>query len=174
MGKHSIWRSPNGIMLLGMSASGGEATTEILTDDGKSDVSFLLKEKRNWACSIQFEEKVILIGGYDSASKRLVAEYNKDGFVKYLPETVKVRTGSGCGSYVDEDDNDVLIVVGGYWSDTEDTERLIYGQVAWTLLGPTYYKVSNSPVLWWSKNMKVVTIENELIATGCRMKFSHY
>ena len=93
-----------------------------------------------------------------------------DGFVRHLPNHAVERTGHGCGSYVDEDQNVVLIAVGGWYSTQHSTEKHILGQAAWTLLGPTKYKDGTETGTWGSSGISVVSIDNELIATGINSK----
>ena len=89
-----------------------------------------------------------------------------NGFVRHLPNLAVGRTGHGCGSYVDEDQNVVLIAVGGWSTSLHNTERHVIGQAAWTLLGPTTYKDGTETATWVSNGISVVSIDNELIATG--------
>ena len=160
--KHSSWSSPNGIILLGMDIEAGADTTEILTSDGQATPSFTLAKPVRWSCSIQFPDKVITTGGYPP--DKAVVEYNEDGFVKYLPDLTEPRYAHGCSSYLDDDQNDVMIVVGGT---LDTTEKLVYGESSWIVLGPTTYKslLTGAFVAWDDSGVRVSNIENQLIAT---------
>ena len=56
------------------------------------------------ACSIEFEDKVVLTGGFDHTEITRVAVYDVDGFVEYLPNMNHKRSDHGCGHYIDSND----------------------------------------------------------------------
>ena len=56
------------------------------------------------ACSIEFDDRVVLTGGWDFGATNRVAVYNVDGFVEYLPDLNHMRQDHGCGQYIDGND----------------------------------------------------------------------
>ena len=52
------------------------------------------------ACSIGFDEYVIITGG--RFSQNIVSHYNESGFSHYLPKLNFIRFGHGCGHYMNE------------------------------------------------------------------------
>ena len=57
------------------------------------------------ACSIQFDDKVIITGGLSGVFKEFWAKasvYNHSGFVEDLADLNVPRYDHGCGSYLDE------------------------------------------------------------------------
>ena len=62
----------------------------------------------SWACSIEFDDKVVVTGGH--YTERRVSVYNIGGWVEDLPELNEGRRNHGCGYYVDNSDR----IVGFY------------------------------------------------------------
>ena len=62
---------------------------------------------RRRACSIEFDDKVVVTGGYDQEDKQTnrVSVYNVNGFVEYLPNMFTKRESHGCAHFIDNDDN---------------------------------------------------------------------
>ena len=60
------------------------------------------------ACSIQFNEKVIVPGG--QFTETTVSVYNIGGWVEDLPDLNTGREQHGCGHYVDSENNMVRII----------------------------------------------------------------
>ena len=67
------------------------------------------------ACSIQFNEKVIVTGGYYTGTTfyttRIVSVYNIGGWVEDLPDLNTGRRNHGCGHYVDNNNDIVRLVL---------------------------------------------------------------
>ena len=63
------------------------------------------------ACTIQFDDYVIITGGKNS--KETVSKYNDNGFSNDLPPLNTGRYGHGCGHYINEKDE----LVRGYQYD---------------------------------------------------------
>ena len=61
------------------------------------------------ACSIQFNEKVIVTGG--ASTKSTVSVYNFGGWVEDLPVLNTGRWYHGCGHYVDNNNDIVRLVL---------------------------------------------------------------
>ena len=77
---------------------------EKLTKDGKTKLAFQLKAKYNSYCTLEFEDKVVLVqGGKD------VHEYNINGWVKDLPRLNVNHGVPACGHYVDNNNNMVIL-----------------------------------------------------------------
>ena len=58
------------------------------------------------ACAIEMEETIILTGGViDNEESTDVSIYNKDGWVRDLPNLQTVRKRHGCGHYIDDSNN---------------------------------------------------------------------
>ena len=49
-----------------------------------------------------------ITGGY--WTRTMVTEYNEDGFIRELPQLITGRYDHGCSSYVDSQQNDVIII----------------------------------------------------------------
>ena len=61
------------------------------------------------ACSIQFNEKVIVTGGY--YTETTVSVYDIGGWVEDLPDLNTGRLEHGCGHYVDNNNDIVRLVL---------------------------------------------------------------
>ena len=92
---HSSWFSKHGILLMGGSVS--LTTTEMLSADGQSTPGFTLKYLLHSACTIQFDDLVIVTGG------QKVSVYNISGWVEDLPDLVQGRSDHGCGHFINND-----------------------------------------------------------------------
>ena len=58
------------------------------------------------ACGIELEDTVIMTGGViDSKERTTVSIYDKDGWVRDLPNLQTVRKKHGCGHYIDDSNN---------------------------------------------------------------------
>ena len=54
------------------------------------------------ACSIELEDKVILTGGViDGDDSLTVSIYDRNGWLRDLPNLQSIRRDHGCGHYVD-------------------------------------------------------------------------
>ena len=62
------------------------------------------------ACSIQFDEKVIVTGGYYYTGTT-VSVYDIGGWVEDLPDLNTGRNDHGCGHYVDNNNDIVRLVL---------------------------------------------------------------
>ena len=63
------------------------------------------------ACSIQFDDYVIITGG--TYSLDIVSNYTDNGWEKYLPNLLSGRYGHGCGHYTNEN-NELVIHICWY------------------------------------------------------------
>ena len=55
------------------------------------------------ACSIELSDKVIITGGYDWTTRfKKASVYDLSGFVEDLPDFNVARFDHGCGSYLNE------------------------------------------------------------------------
>ena len=73
-------------------------STEMLNDNGGSEERFDLKYPTRFACTIQFDEQVVMTGG--EFTKTRVSVYGIQGWVEDLPGLLEGRFGHGCGHYV--------------------------------------------------------------------------
>ena len=65
------------------------------------------------ACSIQFNDKVIITGGLSGVFKEFrtkASVYNHSGFVTDLPDINVPRYDHGCGSYLNENNQKALSI----------------------------------------------------------------
>ena len=65
------------------------------------------------ACSIQFDDKVIITGGLSQVFnqfRKKVSVYNHSGFVEDLPDLNVRRYDHGCGSYLDENNKKAFCI----------------------------------------------------------------
>ena len=65
------------------------------------------------ACSIQFDDKVIITGGKSQVFNQFrtkVSVYNHSGFVEDLPDLNVRRYDHGCGSYLDENNKKAFCI----------------------------------------------------------------
>ena len=109
------------------------------------------------SCSIQLDDQVVVTGGTNPKNKASV--YNMDGWVQDLPDLNQGRYKHGCGHYVDNDNNLVYLVTGG-WSGVIDlisTEILRSGDSAWTDAGNLPSPMSALSGVSW---------QNKIIMTG--------
>ena len=110
---HSSWLSEkHGVILMGGTDDNMDMdsiiSTETLNDYGGSEESFALKYPTRFACSIQFDERVVVTGG--EFTKTRVSVYDIGGWIEDLPDLNKGRFGHGCGHYVDDNNKTVLRV----------------------------------------------------------------
>jgi len=108
-GQHSSWKRSDGKTRL-LGGYNSRTTSEIISETG-SEMGFPMKYKTSRACSIQFEDQVILTGGLET--RNIVSVYNDDGWVRDLAPLKTGRYWHACGHYTS--DNDLkYIVAGGY------------------------------------------------------------
>lgn len=117
--------------LLLMGGADSKTTTEILGKGPQYD----LLQRTSHACSIPDESSTILTGG-NAGSNRLdaVVRYNMQGYVENLPSLINARRWHGCGYYMDEGNNKVLVVAGGIasgWNRITSTEIFTPGATRW-------------------------------------------
>jgi len=155
--QHSSWLSPLGLVLMGGDSS--SLTTELLTEEGTSMEFFDLFYDIVNACSIEFEDTVILTGGAYTMTKASV--YSIDGYLEDLPDLKEGKRGHGCGHYVNEDNELVYLVTGGYTGKHEftvSTEILVSGSSSWTQVGD----LPTVPIV----GLRGASINNKIIMTG--------
>ena len=119
--QHSVWKSPNGIILIGGEDKTNYNKTEMLRENGNSIESFTIDGRFAKyihfihflnsflfnlirACSINLGKSVILTGG----NGNLVREYFENGTNNILPKLNSKRYNHGCSSYIDSNDNEVI------------------------------------------------------------------
>jgi len=148
---HNSWKSSKGLVLMG-GVSSLRSTSH----------NFSLYQATRYACSIADTDSVILTGGRDSM--RVVARYNLQGFVEYLPSMQEGRRYHGCGSYHNTDGQMVFLVTGGrggYYSYSTSilasTELLTAGAAAWQTAEPL-----PRPMI----SMATVSMNNTVFVTG--------
>jgi len=111
-------------------------TTEI-ANCGDSTPSQNYNDGDSGQCSIQFDNYVVITGGYDGFSAT-VAAYDDSGFLYYLPSLLEGRALHGCGHYIDDDGNMVYLVTGGViYNGTNEvdtvTTELSINEGAWSI-----------------------------------------
>ena len=108
------------------------------------------------ACSIQFDDKVIITGGihkFTSSSSTTVSVYTMEGWIEDLPDLLQGRNYHGCGHYNDDNNEEVIntsqieylqdrrILVGVGWLDASPTPRMF----PQTVLLKYYFEEKLSP-----------------------------
>ena len=63
----------------------------------------------SFACSIEFEDKVIVTGGF--FTEKTVSVYDIEGWVKDLPSLQRGRYNHGCGHYVNDKNKIVRFLI---------------------------------------------------------------
>jgi len=135
--EHSSWKRPDGqIWLMGGAGSNYYADTRSeLVSSTQSVESYNLYNEVKLSCTIQFTDFVVVTGGVEN--QKYVYAYGPSSYLYSLPYLLNGRYAHGCGQFVNNDENIVYIVTGGY--DTYDilssTEILIKGQSSWALAG---------------------------------------
>ena len=71
---------------------------------------------------------------------KTVTDYEEDGTAMELPQLITGRSRHGCSSYMDSDNNMVLLVVGGY--DIRSTELQVTRSSPWKEVAPYPLAVS--------------------------------
>jgi len=108
---HSSWVTPIGeLQLMGSNYDGYYRRSDIVN---KGQVKDFLRHSARRTCSIQFPNKLYMIGGYGS---NRAFEYNSTGFVRELPRMKHSHDYNGCGSYHYNNET-VLMAIGAYNSD---------------------------------------------------------
>ena len=80
--------------------------TEFVQYDGGVEESFPLKNRVWTSCAINEGASVVVTGGF--YANRVVARYNRDGFVEYLPSLPRGgRNYHACGQYINTNNQKV-------------------------------------------------------------------
>jgi len=140
---HTSWnnKKEGKIILMGGLDSG--YTTETITEGKKGGVpGFRMKYDTKFACSIadHTTNTVIITGG--ESTLRTVSRYGTSGHLEDLPPLNQGRFWHGCGAYIDNSGNQVLLVAGGdgdpYDHDRRgflsSTEKLSRSSFAWVMV----------------------------------------
>lgn len=117
--EHSSWWSEEGVLLIGGYES--SLTTELLTNDGKSERRFDLDHGSDSSCLIDERGSFMLTGGYDGGKVvGTVSRYDINGFIEDLQPLNNPRYDHGCTQYLDSNiGSKINIVCGGF--DSRDT-----------------------------------------------------
>jgi len=143
--QHVMWKSSKGVILIGGNKQFN--TTELLKDDGSSNYLFPVDYVRE-SCSIELNDSVILTGGGGFRARdyegyynpqELVRQYYLNGTEKSLPSLNEGRKSHACGSFTNNKNQRVLIVVGGNGA-YSTTEILIMGSDQWQFMKPLPYE----------------------------------
>jgi len=159
---HAGWQTEDGIYLIG----GNEGReSEFVPNNGEPDyLAFPVRYDAWYTCSITDvgSHSIIITGGfylYDTLDR--VSRYDEDGFVENLPSLLFGRHKHGCGSFIRDDGNQVLLVAGGLLGDQDtsmsSTEVLAPGSDTWTLA---------TPLPQARQGLAGVTVGNKLYMTG--------
>jgi len=152
---HVSWKKSNNDIVL-MGGEGSLQTSEVLTDVGSND-GFQLKYSTSDACSIQFENYVLITGGYYTLS--IVSKYNEIGWLEDLPSLNDERHSHGCGHYYNSNNELVYLVVGGSNLETitSSTETFTEGSSQWIVAAATPIE---------GMGIRGVSLNNEIFLTG--------
>merc|ERR1712241_133804 len=145
-------------------------TTEKILENGTSVDSFPLQYDTYYACAINLGTTVVITGG--SASKRLVGEYNEDGFIKYLPPLQgEGRYTHGCSYYKNNEGFKTLLVAGG--SDGSNyprtTEILVGTHSGWASEWVFTGSFNSNDLMY----VRGVNMNNKIYMTGGRLYYSN-
>ena len=95
---HVSWEVEGGVILMGGHGDGIKKT-EFVQYDGGVEESFPLKNNVWTSCAINEGSSVVVTGGF--YANRIVARYNRNGFVEYLPSlSGRGRNYHACGMYI--------------------------------------------------------------------------
>jgi len=157
---HSSWKRRSGdIVLLG--GRGSLSTSEIVDINGSTD-GFELRYQTDSACSISFDEYVIVTGGIHSM--KIVSVYMANGWVGDLPSLNFDRHSHACGHYYN--DNDLVYLVTGGEAVTEPvytSEILVSSSSSWT-------SVENIPS--GGAGIRGLSFNNRILISGGEIKTS--
>ena len=64
----------------------------------------------SWACGIEFDDQLIVTGGYYTLTR--VDVYTINGWSSELPQLITGRYHHGCGQYINSDDKMVNCIKG--------------------------------------------------------------
>jgi len=134
-------------------------TTEI-ANCGDSTPSKNYNDGNSGQCTIQFEDYVVITGGWIGYSAT-VAAYDDNGFLYYLPSLLEGRAFHACGHYINDDGNMVYLVTGGAINSTTDTvtTELSINEEPWIKS-----KFGNLPTP--RHGLKGVSLNNKIFMTG--------
>jgi len=110
---HVAWQSPDGICLM----------SGLYTPMNSTCFDNELMFPATYGCAVAdpATDSVILIAGYDQINNQVLANvtrYNLYGYVESLPPLNVGRMYAGCAGYYNDADNLVLVVTGGYGTET--------------------------------------------------------
>jgi len=127
---HVSWHQGGKTILMGGHFS--KNTTEVVSESGSVE-GFHLKYNLSEACSIQFDEYVIITGGLYTYTT--VSKYNSNGWVTDLPQLITGRRSHGCSHFYSNSNTLVYLVAGGIASDDShlsSTEIFSDGSLNWS------------------------------------------
>merc|ERR1712126_60809 len=139
---------------------GSASTTAVLvTQAGDVQLAFELKYNTWYACAITDDgsSSVIITGGHPARDD--VTRYQRNGEAATLPSLQTGRQNHACGYFVDNNNDKVLLVTGGYDSDKflSSTEILTAGDSHWR-----YAASLPQPVSY----LRGVSYDNKVIVSG--------
>jgi len=153
--RHVSWKKSNNDIVL-MGGEGSLLTSEILTGVGSND-GFQLKYSTSDACSIQFENYVLITGGHYTLTT--VSKYDEIGWLEDFPSLNDGRHSHGCGHYYNSNNDLVYLVVGGSNLETitSSTELFTEGASQWMVAATTPIE---------GMGIRGVSLNNEIFLTG--------
>jgi len=124
---------------------------------------FDLQYDSYYACGIEDHDSVYITGGYDGSTTNRVTRYFRDGTFEDMPNLNTARGYHACGSYMNRNQEKVLLVVAGFGSSDylASTEILVSGSQSWRII-PATYPASSSGI----QGLKAISFSNKIIAYG--------
>jgi len=171
---HIMWKTTQGIMIIG----GGEKndietprTTELLLDNGRSQPGWDVKFTK-YACAIQLEDYILISGGdflneTETEVSSHVTQYDVRGQMKNFPNLTVARRSHACSHYIDDNDERVYLVTGGYADDNSSyissTEILRSPYKSWEIVETGELKTG-------LRGSTAATLDNTIFLLGGKWK----
>jgi len=154
--RHVSWASGGEVVLMGGTPD-DQLASELVSPSGTVE-DFPTKVDHTGACSIQFDDYVVVTGGHNDLYKTRV--YGESGWIENLGNLNVARRNHGCGHYYNDDSQLVYLVACGNGEtgyDSASSEILVTGTSEWSLVGDLAFP---------RHNVKGISINNNIFLIG--------
>jgi len=137
-------------------------TSELLTNNGTTEPSFMLHHYTTDACTIEADDWVVVTGGWYTRTN--VTEYDINGWRQELPDLNTGRYDHGCGYYVNANKEIVYLVAGGFYVDENYVRTYLASTEILTNGGSRWMDVE--PLPSGAIGLQGVSVDNKIFMTG--------
>jgi len=150
--RHRAVHTDAGVLLIGGGELGSNNSTEIA---GGQEI-FNLNERFDAGCIIEDTNNEFILSG-SVPGTNIVARYNAQGFISYMPSLINKRYSHACGMIYKDEKKIYVVAGGGGGSNLDSTEILKEDATAWQISNPLPRKM-------WA--MASISYKNYMVMIG--------